>query len=95
MDGKKQMRTVKDKTKFAYLSGWLTGTEIWTLYYGISPEPGKELQDRIFVYDYTGKPLRICHLDYPVSTFCVDAEGHTLYGLSEQPEPCVIKFEMP
>jgi hypothetical protein len=93
-DGKKQMSTVAHKTKFAYLSGWLTGTEIWTLYYGIVPERGRELQDRIFVYDYAGKPLRCCHLDYPVSTFCVDEENHVIYGLSEQPEPCVIKFEM-
>jgi hypothetical protein len=93
-DGKKQMRTVAHRTKFAYLSGCLTDTEIWTLYYGISPERGKELQNRILVYDYTGKPLRIFHLNYPVSTFCIDADSRTLYGLSEQPEPCVIKFEM-
>jgi hypothetical protein len=93
--GKKQMRTVAHKTKFAYMSGCLTDTEIYTLYYGILPERGKELQNRIFVYDYAGKPLRICRLDYPVSVFCVDAESRTLYGLSEQPEPCVIKFKMP
>jgi hypothetical protein len=94
MDGKKQMSTVAHKTKFAYLSGWLTDMEIWTLYYGTVPEQGKELQDRIFVYDYTGKPLRCFHLDYPVSTFCVDGENQVIYGLSEQPEPCVIKFKI-
>lgn len=91
IDGKKQAGAIPNKTKFAFLSGCLTDNEIWVLYYGISPEPGKELQDRIFVYDYTGKPLRAFQLQYPISTFCVDNDG-SLYGLSEQPEPCVIKF---
>jgi hypothetical protein len=94
MDGKKQISTVAHKTKFAYLSGWLTDTEIWTLYYGIAPERGKELQDRIFVYSYAGKPLRSYRLDCPVFTFCVDGESRALYGLSERPEPCVIKFKI-
>jgi hypothetical protein len=76
------------------LSGYLTSDEIWTVYYGISPEPGKELQNQIFVYDYTGKPLRCYYLDYPISVFCVDEDSHVIYGLSEQPEPCVIKYEM-
>lgn len=92
VEGKKQASAISNKTKFAFLSGYLTDNEIWVLYYGISPEPGKELQDRIFVYDYTGKPLRAFHLQYPISTFCVDTEG-VLYGLSEQPDPCVIKYE--
>lgn len=92
IDGKKHVHSISNKTKFAYLSGWLTENEIWTLYYGISPEPGKELQDRIFVYDYAGKPLRMYNLDFPISTFCVDREGF-IYGLSEQPEPCVIRFK--
>jgi hypothetical protein len=94
MDGKKRVHTIAHKTKFAYLSGYLTSNEIWTLYYGISPEPGKELQNRIFVYDYTGKPLRRYYLEYPVSTFCIDEDEQVIYGLSEQPEPCVIKFTM-
>ena len=93
IDGRKHVHTISNKTKFAYLSGWLTENEIWTLYYGISPEPGKELQDRIFVYDYTGKPLRTYNLEFPISTFCVDEEG-VIFGLSEQPEPCVIKFRV-
>jgi hypothetical protein len=94
IDGIKHFNMIKDKTKFAYLSGYLTSDEIWTLYYGIVPEPGKEFQNRIFVYDYTGKPLRCYHLDYPISLFCVDEVNHVIYGLSEQPEPCVIKYEI-
>jgi hypothetical protein len=95
VEGKKHVHTIAHKTKFACLSGYLTADEIWTLYYGISPERGKELQDRIFVYNYEGKPLRAYQLEYPVSVFCIDEDSHVLYGLSEQPEPCVIKFVMP
>lgn len=92
VDGKQHVHTIKGKTKFAYLSGCLTTNEIWTLYYGIYPERGKELQNRVFVYDYTGKPLRRYQLEYPVFALCVDENNKVIYGLSEQPEPCVIKF---
>lgn len=92
IDGKKHVHSISNRTKFAYLSGWLTENEIWTLYYGVIPEAGKELQNRIFVYDYMGKPLRSYNLDLSISAFCVDTEG-IIYGLSEQPEPCVIRFK--
>jgi hypothetical protein len=88
------VHVIAHKTKFAYLSACLTSQEIWALYYGISPEPGKELQNRIFVFDYTGKPLRSYYLEHPVSTFCIDEESKIIYALSENPETCVIKFKI-
>jgi len=94
IDGRKRAATIPHVTKFAYLWGCLTSDEIWTLYYGKSPEPGQDLQDRIFVYDYTGKPLRRYQLDYPVSVFCVDSNSRAIYGISEQPETCIIKFSI-
>jgi hypothetical protein len=94
IEGIQHIHMQKDKTKFAYLSGYLTSNEIWALYYGIVPEQGKELQNRIFVYDYNGRPLRRYQLEYPVSTFCIDDDNHIIYGLSEQPDPCVVQFKM-
>jgi hypothetical protein len=94
VDGKKHAHTIAHKTKFACLSSCLSTDKIWALYYGIYPERGKELQNRIFVYDYTGKPLQIYLLEYPISAFCVDEENHAIYGLSEQPEPCVVKYRL-
>ena len=73
----------------------LTSDEIWVLYEeGVSPGPDMELSGRMFVFDYNGKPLRSYHLEYPVSSFCIDENTHTLYGLSESPEICIIKFDL-
>ncbi|MDR1455448.1 MAG: TolB-like 6-bladed beta-propeller domain-containing protein [Tannerella sp.] len=94
MDGIKQIAPVR-QTKFAYVyGGSLTETEIWTLYHGAPPEKGNERQNRVLVFDYAGKPLRIYRLNCLISLFCVDETGSTLYGLSEQPEPCVIRFKI-
>jgi len=86
------VHTVRGKTKFAYNPGYLTSNEIWALYYGVSPEPEMEYPRRLFVFDYNGKPLRSYHLEYPISSFCIDEDTHTLYGLSESPETCIVKF---
>ena len=84
---------LQDETKFAYLFGVLTDTEIWTLYYGISPEKGKEMQHNLFVFDYDGNPLRHYELDTPILYFSVDQKEHAIYGISEQPDPVIIQFK--
>lgn len=83
---------IPDQTKFAYLFGVLTDTEIWALYYGISPQKGQEMQRTIFVFDYHGKPLRHYELDIPVTYFCVDSNEKCIYGLSEHPDPVIVKY---
>lgn len=87
------IHTIKGQTKFAYSLGCLTSTEIWALYYGVSPEKEMELPTQIFVFDYNGKPLRSYNLEYPISTFCIDDNNNILYGLSEISETCIVKFK--
>jgi hypothetical protein len=84
---------IKNRTRIGYLNGAVTPSEIWALYYGIYPEPGKDLQNRIFVFDYNGKPLRFYELEYPVFNFCIDEKNRLLYGLTENPEISVVKFK--
>ena len=85
---------VKGKTKFAYNQGFLTSTEIWTLYNGSSPdETGIKYPDKIFVFDFNGKPLRSYNLNYPIHSFCIDEKNKILYGLSENIEGGIIKFD--
>ena len=89
------IHTIKEKTKFAYTIGCLTSAEIWALYYGTSPDDkGIKLPNRIFVFDYNGKPLRSYNLEYPIYMFSIDEKNSILYGLSEYPEPCIIKFNL-
>lgn len=86
------VKTIANKTKFAYATGVLTSNEIWAFYYGISPEPGKELQNRLFVFDYNGTPLRVYNLEYPIFSFGVDEKEKVIYALSESPDPVIVKF---
>lgn len=81
------------ETKFSYLFGVLTDSEIWALYYGVSPKKGEEMQRTIFVFDYQGNPLRHYELDIPVSFFCVNSKEKCIYGLSEQPDPVIVKYD--
>ncbi|MDC7150318.1 BF3164 family lipoprotein [Parabacteroides johnsonii] len=84
---------IPEQTKFAYLFGVLTDSEIWALYYGISPKRGEEMQHTIFVFDYQGNPLRHYELDIPITFFCVDSKMKYIYGLSEQPDPVIIRYQ--
>lgn len=93
VEGKDFAYVKPEQTKFAYLFGVLTDTEIWTLYYGISPEKGKELQNNLFVFDYNGNPLRHYELDHPISYFTVDQKGKSIYGISELPDPVIIQYK--
>ncbi len=89
------VHTIKHKTKFTYNQGYLTSTEIWVLYNGSSSdETGIKIPNRIFVFDFNGKPLRSYNLEYPINSFCIDEENKVLYGLSEIPDPCLVKFDL-
>lgn len=84
---------IPEQTKFSYLFGVLTDSEIWALYYGISPQKGEEMQRTLFVFDYQGTPLRHYELDTPITFFSVDPVEKCIYGLSEQPDPVIIRFQ--
>ena len=86
---------IPNKTKFAYAQARFTSTEIWALYYGTSPDfTGIEGPNRIFVFDFTGKPLRSYTLEFPVrGGFDVDEDNNVLYCLSEITEVSVVKYK--
>lgn len=92
VDNNKFAYLIPEKTKFSYLFGVLTDNEIWGLYYGIVPQKGAELQNTIFVFDYNGRPIRQYELDIPVSYFGVDTENNCIFGISENPEPVIVRF---
>lgn len=93
VDGHDFAYIIPEQTKFAYLFGVLTDTEIWALYYGVSPQKGSEKQHTVFVFDYQGNPLRHYELDIPITYFGVDSKAKCIYGLSEQPEPVIVKYQ--
>jgi hypothetical protein len=87
---------VKDKTKFTYTQARMTSNEIWALYNGISPSDDLSVTypNKIFVFDFAGKPLRSYILDYPVFDFDIDEVNKTIFCLSETQEINIIKYQL-
>ena len=95
IDGVKNARLILNKTKLSYQSSHLTSDRIWALYNGRPIQIGQEFPNRILCFDYSGNPLHIYHLEYPVFAFCVDEKENAIYGISEQPERCIVRFPLP
>ena len=85
-----------DDTRYSYADCSLTSNEIWLLYNGATSakdEKSDQLYNKIFVYDYAGKPLKYYYLDIPVFGFCVNEANKTIYGLSDYPERSIVEFK--
>ena len=86
------------ETKSAYYGYcFLTSNEIWALYWGdlyparvIPPRP--VYPHKMFVFDFSGKPLRSYNLEYPLHYFCIDEENRTIYGLAELEDYSIVKY---
>ena len=82
-------------SKFSYINGVLTDSEIWTLYMGGMPtgegDDGK-LRQTLLVFDYEGHPLRHYELDRPVTAYAVDEQERCIYALVEHPDVAVVRF---
>ena len=89
--------TPNRETKAAYDYGFLTSDEIWVLYWGdfysntVKP-PRVIYPHKMFVFDFSGKPLRAYNLEYPLHFFCIDEENRIIYGLSEIDGYCIVKY---
>ena len=83
---------VRGKTYYCYGQPVYAGNEVFVLYYGELSETFEGLNNKIIVFDWNGKPLRMYELDIPLFTFTVDYDQRIIYGLTDAPEFRIIKF---
>ena len=88
--------SVAGKSRDAYFSPLATGDKIYVLYSGeyFNPEKMNYLKKHLFVFDKAGKPICRYELDQPIFCFTIDEQNQILYGISDQPEFHILKFEL-
>jgi len=88
--------SVAGKSRDAYFSPLATGDKIYVLYSGeyFNPEKMNYLKKHLFVFDKAGKPVCRYELDQPIFCFTIDEQNQILYGISDQPEFHILKFEL-
>lgn len=88
--------SVAGKSRDAYFSPLATGDKIYVLYSGeyFNPEKMNYLKKHLFVFDKAGKPICRYELDQPIFSFTIDEQNQILYGISDQPEFHILKFEL-
>ena len=79
-----------DETPFSFESCSLTSDRIFVLYNGTLDD---EFFDTVLSFDYDGVPKGYYHLDVPVLDICVHEGSRMIYGLADNPECCVMKYE--
>lgn len=88
---------VSPDNKFAFTA--MSGTENY-LYILYSGRTFREYQSRIIysrdllVFTWSGKPVLRYSLDREIWAFSVDEKDQTLYGITNLPEPALIKFKL-
>jgi hypothetical protein len=93
-DGKYRGVRSSADSKFAYISPICVNNEVFILYSGKNyRDPDAELCNMIMVFDWEGNPLRQYELDKNVFTITADAENKIIYGLSVNPEYCIVRFK--
>jgi len=91
-----KVRSESGKTRDGYYFPVVNNNEIWTLYSGkyFDREIPNYLLDQIIVFNWDGKPIRQYKLDRPIYTFTIDVENQTLYGVSDDPQFVILKFDL-
>ena len=91
-----RVASIPEKTRDAYFCPVVVNDKIYVLYSGAYYDPEKPayLLSNIFVFDNEGVPLRKYCLDIPICNFAIDSKTETLYGLSDDPEFHVIKYQL-
>ena len=92
--GESDCRLTPD-SRYSYETGCLSSKYIYLLYNGltdIEDDESEEYYTKILSFDYAGNPHKIYTLDIPVFFITVCEETHTIYGLADNPERCVVKF---
>lgn len=82
------------ETRFSFVNPAIVNGEIFVLYSGAHYDENTQSRaDLVLVYDTGGKPLRRYKLLEKVYSMQVDAEKKIIYGLSDNPEYHMIKFQ--
>lgn len=93
----KRVSTKIGETRDAYFSPVAFEDEIWVLYSGKLWDPAapysSELANKIIVFDWNGKPIRIYTTDIGMFSFAIDRNTHTIYGLTVNPEFGIVAFD--
>lgn len=82
-------------SKYAYETGCLSSNYIYLLFNGLTDKEDDESDTyftKIITFDYSGHPHKIFNLDVPVFFITVNEQTRTIYGLADNPERCVVKF---
>lgn len=88
--------SIPDKSRDAYFCPVVVDDKIYVLYSGAYYNPMKPayLLSNVFVFDNDGAPLKRYSLDRPICGLAVDPKTNTLYGISDDPEFHVIKYQL-
>lgn len=84
------------ETRDAYFNPVAFNDEIWVLYSGklFDPSiPNNELVNKIIVFDWDGKPIKVYTTDIGIFSFAVDRNHHVIYGITINPEFSIVTFK--
>ena len=84
---------VRGKTYHCYGQPVYAGNEVFVLYYGELSENFEGLNNKIIVFDWNGKPLRMYELNTRIITFTVDHKNKKIYSITNSPEYMIVKFD--
>lgn len=93
-------RIIKDKdAKIGYSESWVTRDNIYIGYcsttYMDAVSSGNNFNcDFLLAFDWDGNPTKCYKLDYPIDGFAVNEKTKTLFGITNTPEPKVVKYEL-
>ena len=84
---------VRGETYFCYSSPVYAGKEVFVSYFGELSENYNGQYNKILVFDWNGKPLRMYELDTQIITFTVDHKNKKIYSIANSPEYMIVKFD--
>jgi hypothetical protein len=94
-NGTTRIASARGKTKDAYFYPIAFEDEIWVSYYGKVYDPTTPdytLTNKIMVFDWNGKPLRIYTTDILYIMLAVDLKNRAIYGVTHAPDYTIVKF---
>lgn len=50
--------------------------------------------ESLYVYDWTGKFMRLYKLDVPVTHICLNEQQNKLYAIANIPDPTLVSFDL-
>jgi hypothetical protein len=80
-----------------YLSGTMDDTYIYGLFCGKEEDPNAvaTYADEIHVFTYDGKLKKKFQLATPAFGICIDRKEHVLYTIVHDPEPQILRYNLP